>query len=114
MRARATALGRTLALGTIEPVVVRGNARLLREALLELLENGCRHGGAGTPVTTSVQRGAAGTVIEVSSATSADAPASTAGNGLGAQIVRWIAEGHGGTFDARAEGATFRARITLP
>ena len=44
MRERASALGRSLAIGSADHVVVRGSAPLLQEALVELIENACRHG----------------------------------------------------------------------
>ncbi len=46
MRGRAQALGCRLELTQVDPVVVTGSEPLLREALIELLENACRHGGA--------------------------------------------------------------------
>jgi signal transduction histidine kinase len=115
MRARAQALGRTLALGDVAPVVVRGNEHLLREALLELLENGCRHGAATAPVTTAVRADDEGATIEVRSAvdpglTTVDAP----GRGLGRAIVSWIAAAHGGRFSRRADGDVEIAELYLP
>src|SRR5471032_1570261 len=53
MRERASALGRSLAIGRAEHSVVRGNAGLLQEALVELMENACRHGSSGIPITVS-------------------------------------------------------------
>ena len=68
MRARATGLGRSLAIGEAPHVTVRGNAALLHEALIELLENACRHGTDAEPVTVSVRTSGASVAIEVTSA----------------------------------------------
>lgn len=114
MRSRATSLSRSLALGDVEPAVVRGNAPLLREALLELLENACRHGGSAAPVTTSVRRRGGDAVVEVTSAFDGDKEPDRSSRGLGTAIVRWIAEGHGGRFEAERDGATFRSRLVIP
>ena len=114
MRARAQALGRTLALGEVAPVVVRGNAHLLQEALLELLENGCRHGAATAPVTTSVLATADGAMIEVRSAVDADAaPVDAPGRGLGLAIVAWIAAAHGGYIARHADDGIDVAELHL-
>ena len=114
MRARATATGRTLALGVVEPVIVRGNAGLLREALLELLENACRYGGEDAPVLTEVRRNGAWGTVSVSNAATAAEPASSPSRQLGLRIVTWIAEGHGGTLDSDELDGSHRARLRLP
>ena len=114
MRGRATALGRTLALGEVQPVTVKGNEPLLREALLELLENGCRYGGAAAPVTTEVRLEGPQVVVEVSTAVATEAAPGEMGRGLGTAIVTWIAVGHGGSFDVVHDAATHRARLRLP
>ena len=114
MRARAAAAGRSLALGAVEPVIVRGNAGLLREALLELLENACRYGGAGAPVLTELHRENGWGTLSVSNAAPADPPASSAGRQLGLRIVTWIAEGHGGRLESEDLGGTYRAQLRLP
>jgi signal transduction histidine kinase len=99
-----------------EPVSVRGDARLLRRAARNLLENARRHGG-GTAVEASVRRnGDAGARIEISDRGPGVPepererifepfyrPAGTreraGGVGLGLSLVRQIARKHGG--DAR-------------
>ena len=112
-----------MALGPVEPIVVRGNASLLREALVELLENACRHGVDASPITVSVSSAPAATaspgmerpmaIVQVASAT----PSSTSapGSGLGHRIVRWIMAEHDGTFDtARDADGQYLAQLVLP
>jgi signal transduction histidine kinase len=115
MRARATALGRSLALGTIDAVAVRGNSQLLREALLELLENGCRHAGGDGSVTTEVYVDEDGrAVIRVSSPCDGDTAPPSSGSGLGIRIVQWIAAVHGGAFEVQSGASLHLATLTLP
>lgn len=125
-RARAASLGRRLTLGELAPVVVSGNEPLLREALLELLENACRHGEAETPITIRVILGeepTAGPPIDAAHATvlvtsgRAVAPSSAAarGAGLGHRIVHWIMAGHGGRFEGTPDvTGHYTARLVLP
>ncbi|MFN8669260.1 MAG: HAMP domain-containing sensor histidine kinase [Gemmatimonadaceae bacterium] len=113
MRARASTLGRALALGTVQPLAVRGNEQLLREALLELLENGCRHGGATAPVTTEVVAVDGMPAIRVRSALTAERSPDAEGSGLGMQIVRWIAQVHGGRIDVAAQDGQHVATLVL-
>jgi signal transduction histidine kinase len=100
MRARAQAVGRRLELERSDPVAVRGSAALLEEAVLELLENACRHSAPGATVAVSTFRDDRTALLAVSS--EGDAPVEgddgRAGEnrGLGLPIVRWIAEQHGG------------------
>ena len=113
MRARAAALGRSLALGTIDPAIVRGNAPLLREALLELLENGCRHGGASAPVTTELTACDGTVILTVRSAADGAESGTAQSRGLGLPIVAWIARGHGARFSAQREEGMHVARLVL-
>ncbi len=114
MRARASSLGRTLSLGDISPAVVRGNAPLLREALLEMLENGCRHGAVGVSVTTDVKEADDEVQVLVSSGRPNGSGPAPDGRGLGQAIVSWIAVGHGGRFESAREGNLFVSKLILP
>jgi signal transduction histidine kinase len=121
MRGRATGLGRSLEFGAMEDVRVTGAATLLREAVMELLENACRHGTAEQPVLISVTRAAQRARIEVSNAGEPipdPAASGSAGGGpsmgLGLSIVRWVAEVHGGLVDLGRSDRGNRVTIDLP
>jgi signal transduction histidine kinase len=119
MRARAMDLGRSLAIGDAQHVTVRGNAALLQEALLELVENACRHGSSDAPVTVSVRGTGGSAAIEVTSAGPAFAlpeadGARESARGLGLTIVQWIAGAHGGSLRAWRDGALNKVTLELP
>jgi len=118
MRERATALGRTLAIGAAEHVVVRGSAPLLQEALVELIENACRHGSADAPVTVSCAASGGSPALEVSSGGesfgTAPRDGSEAPGGLGLPIVEWIARAHGGALRVSRDGPLNVVTMTLP
>jgi len=104
LRGRAQAERRTLELRRVDPVLVRGNATLLREALVELLANAIKHGAAERPVAVSVYREDGDAVLSVSSggprwvpAENGTEPGAPDTHGLGLAIVRWIADVHHGT-----------------
>jgi signal transduction histidine kinase len=111
MRGRAGALGRRLELGTVEPAVLTGSEPLVREAVLELLENACRHGDAADPIRIAALSNGTGARVEVTSKGEPIPAAVLNGGdgerpdrpGLGLSIVRWIADVHGGRLDYRRE-----------
>jgi two-component system heavy metal sensor histidine kinase CusS len=122
-RARARTLGARLELDRLEPVTVMGDAVLLREALLELLENACRHGDTSVPVRVRVAGDGPDAVLEVANAGPPIEPPARRGdgrrsgpaeNGLGLAIVAWIAEVHAGILDLRREADANRVALRLP
>ncbi len=102
MRGRAAQTYHALTLGEIEPVTVRGSDRLLREALVELIENACRHGDPTPEIRVSVSREGSTVRVDVSSGGSSvpvrllEVDPGNDGMHLGLTIVRWIAAQHGG------------------
>jgi signal transduction histidine kinase len=99
MRSRAQALGCRLELSRVDPVVVTGSDPLLREAVVELLENACRHGSSSEPVRISVYIDGREAVVEVSNGIDGESglePCASPGHGLGIEVVHWIAAEHGG------------------
>jgi len=122
LRGRAHDLGRGLRLDEVAPAVVRGNAALLREALLEMIENALRHGTSEAPVSVSVLFDAASTRLVVTNSGAA-VPELTATpaidssrpeGGLGLGILRWIAEQHGGTLTCEQVAGRTRVSLHLP
>lgn len=96
----------------LEPVEIRGDAMLLRQALLNLVDNAVRHGATGHEhhgVLITVRRDPATdtALVRVSDdgpgfppgldAARPYASGSTGGNGLGLPLVQWIVHRHGGT-----------------
>ncbi len=117
MRERASALGRSLAIGTADHVVVKGSAPLLQEALVEIIENACRHGSADAPVTVSWRAALGGASLVVSSGGVeffvAPRPDSGAPDGLWLPIVEWIARAHGGALVVSRAGSLNVVTMTL-
>ena len=121
MRGRAAQLSRSLTLGRVEPITVRGSERLLHEALVELIENACRHGSAEPAIQVSVYGEGPVAWVEVASggapiqSAEADPPPSDEGMHLGLTIVRWIAGQHGGRFRyEHVEGVNIFGFSVLP
>lgn len=123
LRGRAQGLGRRLELGDVDAAEVLGDAPLLREAMIELLENGCRHGTAETPVRLSVRTVDDAVLVEVENAgpplpalpeVQADGSTGLEGRGMGLSIVQWIAEAHGGRLEASRVDGHNRITIRLP
>lgn len=119
-RARATACGRVLELCQVEPLTVRGHERLLREAVLELIENACRHATADGPIQLSCRADGTQARIEVVSA-GPDAGARVRATvpepeseEHGLAIVRWIAMSHGGTLEHVAAQGRNTFALVIP
>ncbi len=121
MRARAQATHHRLELSLIEPVVIRGNEDLLREACLELIENACRHAPADSPIRLSVLADNGAGLLRVESAGEPlmreAAPAArrdSTGDRLGLTIVEWIASVHGGALAIDAGNGENSIVLRLP
>lgn len=125
-RARAQALGRALELGTMDAVEVAGDAMLLREAVMELIENACRHSVGDGPVRIGVTTRDGAAVISVENPGpplptdwEARAPGPHAGSGseprgLGLALLRWIAAVHGGRLAAARSGDRNTISLEIP
>lgn len=116
-RARAQQLEHPLRFRQVEPLVIRGNRALLREALLELLENGLRHSHPRAVVELAVlpEKGAV-SVISRGPPFELTPPGDHLAlegrdRGLGLAIVQWIAGVHGGRVEVLSEEGI--NRVTL-
>ena len=119
MRSRAQALEQRLELGRIDPVVVRGDEALMREALLELIENACRHGSGVAPIRIAALHDQGMVSLSVESTCDAlPLLSETDGNGerqgVGLEVVSWIARQHGGSLTHRRDGITDTYAVLLP
>jgi signal transduction histidine kinase len=116
MRARAQGLGQRLELLQVDDVSVRGNEALLKEALLELIENACRYGGTGRPISISAVRANGSAHLRVASlhGPAASPGANGQASGLGLTIVRWIASEHGGTLTHAHDSGCDVYQLSLP
>jgi two-component system, OmpR family, sensor kinase len=120
----------TVLVDVVEPVLVDGDAALLRHALGNLVDNAIRHGRVGDAlpsVEVQVRRGRGGATVRVTD----DGPGFPpdvdvlaryrsgpgGGTGLGLPLVAWIVDRHGGTLtlaDApRRGGACVEIRLPL-
>lgn len=121
MRGRAHQLGRQLAFGEVASLTITGNRGLLREALLELVENAVRHGDPAVPVTLALRAQAEATVLVASGGppfqldTGAGDPlGAESEHGLGLQIVQWIARLHGGRLEVHPDPQGNVVVLVLP
>lgn len=118
MRQRAQLLGRHLEIDRADPLVVRGSTPLLQEAVVELLENACRHSAPGAVVAISTFAGGEFAVLSVSSegdVVAESRPGTTdETRGFGLPIVRWIAEQHGGKLVYTRNGRLNSFALMLP
>lgn len=112
MRGRATALGQALEFGRMDDAQVTGAEALLREAVMELLENACRHGEPGPPIIISVE--GVGPRVRVSVSNAGPPVPDGPGTGLGLSIVRWVADIHGGTVEIARQGQANAVTLDLP
>lgn len=112
MRGRAAGMGRALEFGVMEDVQVLGAESLLREAVMELLENACRHGSAEQPVLMSVSREGDRARVAVTNAGPPFPEGPT--QGLGFSIVRWVTELHGGTVGVERHGPANTVTLDFP
>ena len=112
MRGRAQRSQHSLELARVEAGAARGNSPLLREALLELVENALKHGSPDATVRISAygENGRAHLAVTSMGPAFDDAPRNPSDRGgLGLSIVRWIASLHGGalTYGRAADANTF-------
>jgi signal transduction histidine kinase len=111
MRGRAQRAHRALELDRVDSAAAQGNAQLLREALLELLENALKYGGEGTVRISAYSEGDRAHLAVASAGPPIEVPAHSRvdGGGLGLSILRWIAAMHRGelTYTAAAGVNTF-------
>jgi signal transduction histidine kinase len=122
--------GRTLRLTAAGPVLVEGDAELLAQLLVNLVENGLRHTPAGSTVMVRVGPGETGAELSVVD----DGPGvaaqeqerlfdrfyrlersrSTPGSGLGLALVAAVARLHGARVSLHDAGPGLEARIAFP
>jgi heavy metal sensor kinase len=124
----------TLSVEAEEGVQVRGDALVLRQALINLVDNAIKYGRDGTPVRVRVQRWQGTAVTEVNDCgpgipeehrerifdrfyrVDRSRSRGMGGAGLGLAIVRWAAQVHGGRVELDSqvgEGSQFRLVIPM-
>jgi signal transduction histidine kinase len=113
--------GVTIRSGTTPEIPFRGDEDLLRQLVLNVLQNAVQHTPAGGSVAIDVERAAGAVTMRVTD-TGGGVPADEAqrifdrfvqldpsrrgqGTGLGLPIARWIAEAHHGTLVLERSGA---------
>jgi two-component system sensor histidine kinase MprB len=111
---------------SLEPSVVRGDARLLERAVANLVDNAVKWSPPSGTVRVEVADGAVVVQDEGPGVDAADLPfvfdrfyrstdaRSKPGSGLGLAIVREAAEAHGGRATAEESSAGARFRLSLP
>lgn len=117
MRARAATTAHGLSIESADHAVVMGNSALLREVVLELLENACRHGTPGGEIVTSVVRGKEIAAIEVTStgnSFSLPTVKRSDGSKLGLSIVQWVTQSHRGELSVTHDGNRNHVLLRLP
>ena len=122
--------GRTLVLVADGPVMVEGDAELLAQLLVNLVENGLRHTPAGSAIRVIASMTEAGPVLSVIDDGPGVAAAeherlfdrfyrlersrSTPGSGLGLSLVAAIAKLHGARVALHDAEPGLEARVTFP
>lgn len=116
MRARAQALGHRLELLRVEPVAAQGNEMLLKEGVLELIENACRHGRTDRSIAISAFELGTSVCVQVRSVGSELANRGTAADdhGMGLAILSWIAAEHEGRLTYERNGDVNVFGLLLP
>lgn len=122
--------GCTLELGHLEPVMVRGDADLINQMIVNLLENVATHTPTGTRATLSLQRAGRYALIAIDD----DGPGLAdgerdrvllpfergkasglrRGNGLGLAITRAIVRFHEGSLELADNGPGLKVQIRIP
>ena len=116
MRGRAQRARRSLELDRVDSAVAHGNAQLLREALMELVENALKHGGDGPVRISAYTEGDRAHLAVASAGPPIETPAQPRvdGGGLGLSILRWIAAMHRGELTYAAADGVNTFTLTWP